>query len=130
MSSDPAGTQPKTKPRIETLAVHAGRGIDPATSAVATPIHLTTTFERAPGGDYPHGFSYSRDNNPNRKSLETCLAALEGGAEALAFSSGLAVPTAILQGLGPGDHIVAPIDVYHGFRSVVAKVFANWQLQT
>jgi cystathionine gamma-synthase len=115
---------------IETLAVHAGRAIDPATSAVVTPIQLSTTFEREPDGTYPHGYSYSRDDNPNRRALEACVTALEGGTAALAFSSGLAVPTAILQGLAPGAHIVAPDDVYHGFRSVLAKVFANWELET
>ena len=74
--------------KIETRAVHAGRHIDPATGAVTPPIHLSTTFERAPDGEYPTGFSYSREDNPNRRALEECLAALEGGTEALAFSSG------------------------------------------
>ena len=126
MSSDFSGT----RPRIETLAVHAGRRTDPATGAVVAPIHLSTTFERDADGQYPHGFSYTRDNNPNRSSLEACMAALEGGAAALAFSSGLATLTAILQGLQPGDHIIAPLDVYHGFRSVIGKVFANRQIET
>src|SRR4051794_17197204 len=85
--------------KIETLAVHAGRRADPATGAVAPPIHLSTTFERRPDGGYPLGFSYSREGNPTRESLEQCLASLEGGKEALAFSSGLAVATALLQGL-------------------------------
>ena len=104
--------------KIETTAVHAGRRIDPATGAVTPPIHLSTTFERAPDGKYPLGFSYSREGNPTRQSLEECLAALEGGKQALAFSSGLAVATALLQGLEPGDHIVAPDDVYYGLRQV------------
>lgn len=65
------------------------------------PIHLSTTFERHPDGDYPLGFSYAREGNPARRSLEECLAALEGGKAALAFSSGLAVATVLLQGLEP-----------------------------
>ncbi len=113
---------------IETLAVHAGQKVDPNTRAVVPPIHLSTTFERDADGEYPQGFSYSRDNNPNRSALETCLAALEGGTAALAFSSGLAVVTAVLHSLQPGDHLLAPNDVYHGFRRVVNEVFANWQL--
>src|SRR6516164_808914 len=68
--------------RIETRAVHAGRHVDPATGAVTAPIHLSTTFERAPDGGYPLGFSYSREGNPNRAMLEKCLADLEGGKEA------------------------------------------------
>src|SRR5436853_7326527 len=116
--------------KIETRAVHAGRHIDPATGAVAAPIHLSTTFERGADGRYPSGFSYSREDNPNRRALEECLAALEGGKEALAFSSGLAVTTAIAQGLEPGDHIVAPDDVYYGLRKLLGEVFAKSGLET
>ena len=89
--------------KIETRAVHAGRHIDPSTGAVTAPIHLSTTFKRSPDGEYPLGFSYSREDNPNRRALEECLADLEGGKEALVFSSGLAVATALLQGLEPGE---------------------------
>lgn len=116
--------------RFETLAVHAGQEIDIATGAVVPPIHLSTTFERSADGDYPHGFSYSRTGNPNRTALERCVASLEGGQSAIAFPSGLAVPTAIIHGLKPGDHILAPDDVYHGFRRVLDSVFQNWGLET
>ncbi len=116
--------------KIETRAVHAGRHTDPATGAVTAPIHLSTTFERGADGEYPRGFSYSREDNPNRRSLEQCLASLEGGKEALAFSSGLAVVTAVVQGLEPGDHILAPDDVYWGLRKVIGEVFAKAGLET
>ncbi|HEX2716319.1 MAG TPA: PLP-dependent transferase, partial [Gemmatimonadaceae bacterium] len=76
--------------KLETLAVHAGHRPDAATRAVAPPIHLSTTFERAPDGSLPHGWLYSRNANPTRDALEHCLAALEGGAEAAAFASGSA----------------------------------------
>lgn len=118
------------KMKIETLAVHAGRRIDASTGAVTPPIHLSTTFERDPGGQYPLGFSYAREGNPTRRSLEECLAALEGGKEALAFSSGLAVATALLQGLEPGDHIIVPDNVYFGLRKVIGGLFAKWPLVT
>jgi cystathionine gamma-synthase len=114
---------------IETLAVHAGRSIDSSSGDVTPPIHLSTTFERSKNGDYPLGFSYSREDNPNRRMLEECLAALEGGKEALVFSSGLAVLTAVLQGLEPGDHIMVPEDVYYGLRQVLHTVFAKWPLE-
>lgn len=116
--------------RLETRAIHAGRHVDPATGAVATPIHLSTTFERSAEGEYPLGFSYSREGNPTRKALEQCLAEIEGGKEALVFSSGLAVAAAIVQGLEPGDHIVAPDDVYWGLRKVIGDVFGKWGLET
>ena len=60
--------------KIETRAVHAGRHIDPGSGAVTPPIHLSTTFERSPAGDYPRGYSYAREDNPNRHALEECLA--------------------------------------------------------
>lgn len=110
---------------LETLAIHAGRRIDSATGAVSQPIILSTTFERAPDGEYPLGFAYTRETNPNREALQQCLAALEGGKEALAFSSGLAVTTAALQGMQPGDHVIAPDDVYYGLRKVVSGVFEH-----
>ncbi len=115
--------------KIETRAVHAGRHVDPATGAVTSPIYLSSTFERSAEGEYPRGFSYSREDNPNRRALEQCLASLEGGKEALAFSSGLAAVTAIVQGLEPGDHILAPDDVYWGLRKVIGGVFAKSGLE-
>ena len=66
--------------RFETLAVHAGAAPDPVTGAVRPAIHLSTTFERAPDGTFPSGYTYIRDANPNRQALETALARLEGGA--------------------------------------------------
>jgi cystathionine gamma-synthase len=116
--------------KIETLAIHAGRRVDPATGAVALPIHLTSTFERDEDGGYPRGFSYSRENNPVRKALEQCLAALEGGKDAISFPSGLAVASAVLQGLEPGDHIVAADDVYWALRKVIGDVFGHAGLET
>ena len=117
-----------SKLRFETLAVHAGHGVDAATGAVTPPIHLSTTFERAADGSYPHGWIYSRNHNPNRDGLEAALAALEGGAACAAFSSGLAAVTAVIQGLAPGDHVVAPGDIYHGTANVLKHLFAKWRV--
>jgi cystathionine gamma-synthase len=115
--------------QIETLAVHAGRKIDPPTGAVAQPIHLSTTFERGPDGKWPRGYTYSREENPNRDSLEQCLGSMEGGTQALVFSSGLAVVTAVLNAMHAGDHLIFPDDVYFGLRRVVNDVFAHRQLE-
>lgn len=114
--------------RFETLAVHAGHGVDPATGAVVDPIHLSTTFEREADGTYPRGYLYSRNGNPNRNGLETALAALEGGEVCATFGSGLAAVTAIFQGLQPGDHVLAPLDIYHGTANVLKHLFAKWQV--
>ena len=109
--------------RIETLAVHAGRRVDPTTGAVAAPIHLSTTFERAADGGFPSGFIYSRDDNPNRQMLETCLAALEDGIEAVAFASGMAAIATVIEAL-PADsprRLLMPADVYFGIRPLLAR---------
>jgi cystathionine gamma-synthase len=114
--------------RTETLAIHAGRTIDPGTRAVTQPIHLSTTFERGEDGGFPGGYIYTRDANPNRRALEECLNALEGGAGALAFSSGMAATMAVLQALETGAHVVAPHDAYYGTAKLLREVFARWGL--
>lgn len=112
----------------ETIAVHAGRGVDPATGAVAEPIHLSTTFQRAEDGSFPTGFDYTRSDNPNRAALEEALAVLEGGAVAAAFASGVAAAMSIFQTLAPNDHVIAPLEAYHGILRLLRDVFARWQL--
>ncbi len=114
--------------RIETVAVHAGLETDPATGAVMPPIHLSTTFERAADGSYPRGYVYSRSENPNREALERALCALEGGAAAAAFASGSATAAAIFQALTPGDHVIAPNEIYHGTAKQLREIFVPWGL--
>src|SRR5919198_6394367 len=116
--------------KIETVAVHAGHDVDPATGAVAAPIHLTTTFERDPDGSFSRGHLYARNSNPTREALEACLAALEGGAAAAAFASGSAATAAVFQALETGDHVVAPHDAYHGTGRLLRETFARWGLTT
>ncbi len=116
--------------KFETLAVHKGRAVDPATRAVTPPLHMSTTFERDADGSYPQGFIYGRSDNPNRRLLEECVAALEGGEEAAAFSSGMATIMSVFQALRPGDHVVAPSDIYHGTAKLLRQVMSWWGLQT
>ncbi len=113
---------------LETLAVHAGSRIDPATGAVAPPLYLSTTFERATDGSYPRGYIYTRHGNPNREALEEAMAALEGGAMGLAFASGSAAAFAVLQALPPGAHILAPKDLYHGLARLFREIATAWGL--
>lgn len=117
-----------TSPHVETVAIHADHVTDRATGAVTPPLHLSTTFERTPDGTYPAGHMYTRVSNPNRAALERLLAALEGGAEALAFASGSAATMTIFQALDPGDHVIAPLDVYHGTANLLRDTFARWGL--
>jgi cystathionine gamma-synthase len=115
--------------KIETLAVHTGREIEPATGAVTPSITLSTTFERDADGGFSRGNVYTRSENPNRTALERAMAMLEGGDEAAAFASGMAATSAVLQALSPGDHIVAGDDTYHGTRHALKQVYARWGLQ-
>lgn len=119
----PFGATPVSERPVhfQTIAVHEGREIDPATGAVAPPIHLSTTFERDADGGFSRGFEYIRDDNPNRRSLETCLTALEGGTATVAFPSGMAAISATIEALGPRypGALVVPKDVYFGVRAML-----------
>ncbi|MCS6847355.1 MAG: PLP-dependent transferase [Anaerolineae bacterium] len=115
--------------KLETLAVHAGREVEPATRAITPSITLSTTFERAEDGSFPGGHIYTRNSNPNRAALERALAALEGGAVAAAFASGNAATSAVLQALAPGDHVIASTETYYGTRAVLTGALRRWGLQ-
>ena len=105
-----------------TIAVHAGAAPDAETGAVSPPIHLATTFRHEPAGERIAGFEYQREGNPTQDRLETALAALEAGKAALAFASGMAAITALLESLPNGARILIPDDCYTGLR-VLAREF-------
>jgi cystathionine gamma-synthase len=113
---------------FDTLAVHAGRSPDPATGAIAPPLVTSTTFERGIDGGEPHGYGYARTDNPNRRALEQCLAALEGGAAAACFASGSAAAYAVFQSLTSGDHVVCCDGAYHGVQRELTGPLARWGL--
>src|SRR3954468_21617711 len=100
--------------RLESLAIHVGAEPDPITGAVVPPLHLSTTFRHGPAGERVGAYEYTREGNPNVSQLEAALAALEGGAAALAFSSGMAATDALFSALPPDSHVLIPRDVYHG----------------
>jgi cystathionine gamma-synthase len=113
----------------KTLSIHAGNHGDTATGAVVAPMILSTTFERDKNGNFIEGRDiYARASNPNRRALETKLAALEGGSDAIAFSSGQAATMSIFHTLGTGSHIILPDDIYYGTRYMIESLYANWGL--
>jgi cystathionine gamma-lyase len=115
-------SQENREPGFSTRAIHAGQKPDPATGATVVPIYATSTFtQEAPGRH--KGYEYSRSGNPTRAALESCLAALEGGEQALAFASGLAATTAVLSLLDHGDEVVAAADLYGGTYRLLERVF-------
>jgi len=114
---------------FETLAIHAGQEPDPLTGAVVPPIYQVSTFAQDGVGGSRGGYEYSRSANPTRTALAECLAALEEGAAALAFASGLAAEDCLLRTLcTPGDRVLIPDDAYGGTYRLFAQVLAGWGL--
>jgi cystathionine gamma-synthase len=115
--------------RFETKAVHSGAGADDETGAIAAPIHLSTTFERrAEDGEPSHGFSYIRDGNPTQVRLEEALAAIDSASQALAFASGMAATTCLLQSLPAGSHVLLQDESYYGVRALANEYLNRWGL--
>ncbi|MDA7977894.1 MAG: PLP-dependent aspartate aminotransferase family protein [Pirellulales bacterium] len=113
---------------FSTKAIHVGSSPDPTTGATIPPVYLTSTYTQAAPGQHK-GYEYSRSNNPTRQGLEDCLAALEGGAEAACFASGLQATTTIVQSLlASGQSIVAYGDMYGGTYRLFERVFKPWGL--
>ena len=105
----------KVKP--ETIAAQALGWIDETTKAVSPPIHMSTTYIRDEDNQYRNGRVYARDHNPSFDQAEAVLCALEHGAQAALFASGMAAATAIFQALKPGDHVIAPKVMYWSLRN-------------
>jgi cystathionine gamma-synthase len=108
---------------FETRAIHGGTGPDPATGAVNTPVHLSSTFKQDAVGVH-RGYEYARSSNPTRASLEANLAVLEGATFGFAFASGLAAEDAVMRLLAPGDHLLLPNDAYGGTYRLATRVHA------
>ncbi|MCL2212102.1 MAG: PLP-dependent aspartate aminotransferase family protein [Treponema sp.] len=98
---------------ISTLCVHGCDKKYDNTGAVSVPIFASSTFAH-PGVGQSTGFDYSRSQNPTKEHLEHTITALEGGCDTIAFSSGMAAVSALMELFSPGDHIVASDDLYGG----------------
>jgi cystathionine gamma-synthase len=107
--------------RLETLAIHAGGAPDDATGAVSPPLHLATTFRHGPAAERVAGFEYQREGNPTNERLREAIAALEGGATALTFASGMAAISTLLESLPNGARIAIPDDCYTGLQLLAAE---------
>ena len=125
-------------PGFDTLALHAGAAPDPATGARAVPIHLTTVFvfessEHAASlfNMERSGHVYSRISNPTNAVLEERMAALEGGAGAIATASGqAALHLAIATLAGAGSHIVASTALYGGSHNLLHYTLRRFGIDT
>jgi cystathionine beta-lyase/cystathionine gamma-synthase len=110
-----------------TKAIHVGQEPDPTTGATIVPIYATSTYTQPAPGQHL-GFDYSRSINPTRVALERCLASLENAAHGLAFASGMAATSAVLNLLSAGDHVVVTDDLYGGTFRLFDKVLARYGL--
>jgi cystathionine beta-lyase/cystathionine gamma-synthase len=110
----------------ETVCVHGKNtsAIDERTGAVSIPIYQSATFKH-PALGKSTGFDYSRLQNPTRLAVENTVAELEGGADAIAYSTGMAAIGNLMEIFSPHDHIIASSDLYGGairyFRSISEK---------
>jgi cystathionine gamma-synthase len=111
----------------ETISAQALGQIDQATGGVTPAIHLSTTFIRDHDYELLHPeHSYIRDENATYQVAEKVLRELEGAADALLFSSGMAAAMAVIHSLKPGDHIVAPKVMYWGLRHWMVESCSHW----
>ena len=110
--------------RFETAAIHVGQDPDPTTGAAIVPIYQTSTYVQQAVAKHK-GYEYSRTDNPTRRALEQCLAALEGATHGIAFGSGMAAISTLSLTLTPGDLVLVPNDVYGGTYRLFARVMAE-----
>jgi len=113
--------------RFDTLCIHAGQTPDPTNGAIMTPVYFTSTYIQE-GLGINKGFDYARVRNPTRDAVEANLAALEGGAQGMAFGSGMAAVQAIFEQLSSGDHVVLGDNVYGGTFRLLDKVMTRFGL--
>src|SRR5690554_1651164 len=96
-----------------TRTIHGGQEPEPTTGAVMPPIVTSSTYIQSSPGVHA-GFEYSRSQNPTRFAWERAVANLESGSKGLAFASGMAATSTVLELLDSGDHVVAMDDLYGG----------------
>jgi len=111
-----------------TRAIHSGQEPDPLTGAVTVPIYPTSTYVQQGIGVHK-GYEYSRVSNPTRTRLEQNLAAMEGGAAARVFASGMAAINAIVSMLKSGAHVVCGNDLYGGTPRLFNQVMVDFGLE-
>ena len=124
MKRDPSDASSVGRPGFDTRVIHAGQAPDPSTGAIMPPIYATSTYvQQSPG--VHQGLDYGRSHNPTRWALERCVADLESGAQAFAFSSGMAAIATVLELVDAGAHIVAGDDLYGGTYRLFERVRAR-----
>jgi cystathionine gamma-synthase len=108
---------------IETRCIHGSADFqfdDPA-HGISFPIYQTASYGHTALGEHT-GYDYTRETNPTRAKLESVVSALEGAADTMAFTSGMAAINCCLELFSPGDHIVCSEDLYGGTNRILKTV--------
>lgn len=105
----------------QTFAAQAGGDVDTATGALVAPIHITSTYERAPDLTYPKGLIYARPDNATVHQAEQVITRLEQGASTLLFGAGMAAAVSLFLSLPKPAHIIAPKVMYWSLRNWLAN---------
>ncbi len=108
--------------KIDTLCIHGGQSHEPVTGAVMPPVFQTSTYAQEWPAKHT-GYEYARTHNPTREALERCVATLEGAKHGVAFGSGLAATSTVIQILPANARVVCGDDVYGGTFRIFTKVF-------
>lgn len=126
------------KPRFETLCLHAGQTPDPTTGSRAVPIYRTSSYVFKDSGNAADIFSlkvpgniYTRLMNPTHSVLEERMAALEGGAGALAVASGTsAIFYSVINICSAGEEIVSADNLYGGTYTMFNDILPQFDIRT
>ncbi|NEQ52288.1 MAG: aminotransferase class I/II-fold pyridoxal phosphate-dependent enzyme [Leptolyngbya sp. SIO3F4] len=104
------------------MLAQAGYFVDDVTGAVTPPIHPATTFARDNSYELIGAYKYSRYQNPTYDQVENLAAKLDNGVEAQLFASGMAAIATVFETIEMGQHIVAPVIMYHGAQDWLRRI--------
>ena len=115
------------KNRFNTNAIHKGQNPEKLYGSVSLPLYQTSTFKQNKIGEYT--YDYSRAGNPTRSNLEQNISSLENGKDAIAFSSGLAAISSIVQLFESGDHFIFTENVYGGTFRLMDEIIKKFNIE-
>ena len=122
MKSDP------NQQGFATRTVHAGQEPEELTGSVSVPIYQTSTYQYRKTGEHT-GYEYARVQNPTRRALENCVAALEEGLDGHAFASGMAAISSLMTLVRADEHVIASQTVYGGTYRLFEQVLDRYRLE-
>ncbi|NPV93385.1 MAG: methionine biosynthesis PLP-dependent protein [Firmicutes bacterium] len=112
----------------DTRLIHSKGAVDPHTGALSVPIYQVSTFHQE---DMENSrYQYSRSGNPTREVLEDTIAELERGCGGFAYASGMAAISSVLLMFSPGDHLIAPRDIYGGTHRLLTSILSRFRIET